>query len=146
MKTAAIYVLDNHVHAGRKVRVASIPGKGRGVFATDFINKGELIESCPVIPAALREEDAKSLWKTDLLHYVYNWIDPSEYPDGDPPGMDLSAFVLGYGMIYNHSSSPNARYERDYPARLMNYIALCDIPAGAEICVDYGIPLWFEEK
>ena len=48
--------------------------------------------------------------------------------------------------LLNHSSTPNADFETDIPNRTIRCFALADIAAGAEITIDYGIPLWFEAR
>ena len=59
-------------------------------------------------------------------------------------------FALGYGSIYNHSYSPNARYVKHFDRRTIDFIALWDIAAGEEIPTNYnGVPdskkmVWFE--
>ncbi len=45
--------------------------------------------------------------------------------------------ALGYGSLYNHSYSPNARYEDANP-RTKLFIALRDIQPGEEIVVNYN--------
>ena len=51
--------------------------------------------------------------------------------------------VLGLGMVYNHSFSPNAEweiYEKD--GRFVRFFALRDIKKGEEIFHDYGEEYW----
>ena len=47
---------------------------------------------------------------------------------------------LGYGGLYNHSSTPNAHFRLD-PNGLVIY-AIADIATSAEICIDYGKAYW----
>lgn len=117
-------------------------GRGRGVFATQFIAKGTLIEDAPVIivPSAQLEK----IKSTILFEYYFQWkID----------GEDACAICLGFGSLYNHSShSANARYIRLYAENKIRFVAIKDIPAGHEILTNYNgdadcrRPLWFEES
>ena len=99
--------------------------KGRGVFALKNFKKGELIEECPAVPLTIKERAL--LKKTVLEHYVYPW-------KGDKDG----AIVLGYSMIYNHSTDPNARYYLKYSGRKVVYKAIKPIKKGEEILVNYN--------
>lgn len=109
--------------------------KGRGIFATEFIPAGTVIERAPVLvmPAGevLGTED-----DTVLSHYLFEW------------GKGTVALALGYGSLYNHSYSPNARYE-DEGRQLKLYIALRDIQPGEEVTINYNgsaeaaDPVWF---
>src|SRR6185436_10752864 len=68
---------DRSYHRGMKTSkkprllVRPAGAMGRGVFAGRAIGKGELIESCPVIP--LSAEDEKRLAGTTLDHYLFAW-------------------------------------------------------------------------
>ncbi len=108
--------------------------KGRGVFTDKLIRKGEVIETCPVIP--LSKEEIKIIRKTRLVHYWYSW------------SKDLrtgQCIVMGWGMIYNHSCKPNADFKSDMKNKNIIYFAIKDILPGEEITDDYGVRLWFKE-
>lgn len=110
--------------------------KGRGVFAREFIPAGTVFERAPVLvmPAGevLGTED-----DTVLSHYLFEW------------GKGTVALALGYGSLYNHSYSPNARYE-DEGRQVKLYIAVRDIQAGEEVTINYNgsaeasDPVWFD--
>lgn len=106
------------------VDIKDVKDKGRGVFARKDFAAGDVIETCPVI--VLTEEEDREVQKTVLGKYVYEWEDKT------------SAVILGYGSLYNHSYKPNAQYSRDFVKKLLIYTALVDIPAGAEILVNYN--------
>jgi uncharacterized protein len=115
-----------------KVRLGPsvLTGAGRGVFATQPIRAGELIESCPVI-ALQDQNDRGRLRKTGLVNYYFLW------------GKDRnrSAICLGFGSLYNHSYGPNARYLKHIDEEQMDFYALTDIAEGEEITVNYnGLP------
>ncbi|MFT4749987.1 MAG: SET domain-containing protein [Neolewinella sp.] len=110
---------------------------GRGVFTGAEIPAGTTIELAPVI--LLSAGDRKVVHKTHLHDYYFQW-------DGD-----RAAIALGYGSLYNHSDGANAEFELDYDFDQIRFVAVQNIPAGAEITTDYrtGDPemkLWFEKK
>ena len=87
------------------VYVKRVNGKGRGVFARDTIAKGAMIERVPVIVVPLNQiVGGKD--NPFLSHYCFVRT-RSAY-----------AVALGYGSLYNHSFTPNARYH-DGPASTM---------------------------
>jgi len=109
------------VDSGLAVR----PGPhGRGVFATRRFAKGEVVESCPTVE--LPDGDVTGR----LGDYVYTSI-----KEGDV------VLVLGYGMLYNHSSNPNVEYVQDEPSTMM-FIALRAVRPGEELTIDYGEEWW----
>ena len=119
------------------LRVAKSPRIGRGVFADKDFKPGELIESAQVI--VIPAEQWPLLEKTELFNYGYAF------------GEDLTemAIALGFGSLYNHSYTPNARYLRRCREKTIDFLALRPIAAGEEITVNYNgtstcrDPLWF---
>jgi SET domain-containing protein len=112
---------------------------GRGVFASVAIKKGELIETCPVIP--IPEHDVAALSESILLTYFYFFGKKRE----------RMVVALGFGSIYNHTDTPNAVYKEHERDLTIDFIALRDIQKGEEITVNYvqgnnnKSPLWFVE-
>lgn len=110
---------------------------GRGIFAIRDIKKGEFIEEAPVI--VVPATDWKLMRESILLNYVFQW------------GKD-KALALGYGSLYNHSYTPNARYITNMQNNSIDFYAREDIPRGEEITVNYNgdpkdqSPLWFDVK
>ncbi|MFK7935799.1 MAG: SET domain-containing protein [Saprospiraceae bacterium] len=109
---------------------------GRGVITTQDIQKGEIIEICPVI--VLLEKEMKLIHQTKLHDYYFNWEDNG------------CAICLGLGSIYNHARQPNADYQMDYKNQTIDFYCIRDIAAGEEITVSYlhtnknERKLWFE--
>jgi uncharacterized protein len=107
----------------------------RGVFATEDIPKGTLIHEAPVVPYPNVEHIL--IQETALADYVYEY------------GKNHSAVVLGYGMLFNHSFTPNATYDINFDQHTFDYYAYRDITAGEEIFINYNgevddeTPLWF---
>jgi SET domain-containing protein len=66
-------------------------------------------------------------------------------------GINHSAVVLGYGMLFNHSYEPNATYDINFSNHTFAYYAFKDIKAGEEILINYNgdvddnDPLWFNK-
>ncbi|MDU0204358.1 MULTISPECIES: SET domain-containing protein [Paenibacillus] len=108
---------------------------GRGIYATGSFKKGDLLESAPIIVVSKNEWEQM---RTSILkNYVFRW------------GED-KAIALGYGCLYNHSFSPNARYISNKKNLTIDFYAYKDIEAGEEILINYnGDPedqssLWFK--
>jgi uncharacterized protein len=120
------------------ISVKDSPGKGRGVFSQQNFKRGEVIETCPVI--VLPPEEIDSLELTQLYNYYFAW---------GPDSKD-AAIALGYGSLYNHSYSPNARYYKDFENSLLRYICIRDIQKDEEITINYNCdpedktPVWFD--
>lgn len=104
--------------------VKMTPQKGRGVFAKQSFEPGQLIESVPVI--LLRREEEPSKDQT-LYSYTFAWGAHNE----------RSALALGYGSMYNHSSDANAIYEKRESSMCIDFIAQKAIAPGEEITIDY---------
>jgi SET domain-containing protein len=109
----------------------------RGVFATRDIVKGELIHEAPVIPYP--NDQHEFIEQTVLDDYVFEY------------GINHTAVVLGYGMLFNHSYEPNATYDINFSNHTFNYYAYTGIKAGEEILINYNgevddnDPLWFNK-
>ncbi|MGG1678103.1 SET domain-containing protein [Neobacillus sp. NRS-1170] len=110
----------------------------RGVFATVDIAKGTLIHEAPVIPYPNREH--VHIEKTLLADYAFEY------------GKNHTAFLLGYGMLFNHSYNPNATYDINFQNHTFDFYAYKDIKAGEEILINYNGDvddqelLWFDKE
>jgi len=113
---------------------------GRGVFTAQSIQKGDLIEICPVI--VLPEKDINFIEKTILHNYYFFW----------GANQKRGALALGFGSLYNHSYKPNACYKLDLTNLSIDFYCVKGISAGREITVNYnGDPkddtvVWFEKR
>jgi SET domain-containing protein len=109
----------------------------RGVFATVDIVKGELIHEAPVLPYPNKEH--VFIEKTLLADYAFEY------------GINHTAILLGYGMLFNHSYEPNCTYEINFENHTFDFYAYTDIKAGEEILINYNgdvddkEPLWFDK-
>ncbi len=108
---------------------------GRGIFAIRNIKKGELIEIAPVL--VIPKKEWKLMRKSILSNYVFWW-------------KKAKAIALGYGSLYNHSYTPNARYITNMENQSIDFYARKDIRKGEEIMINYNgdpkdlSPLWFK--
>ncbi|WP_046173996.1 SET domain-containing protein [Domibacillus indicus] len=109
----------------------------RGVFATRDIKKGELLHEAPVIPYP--NDQHIHIEKTLLADYAFEY------------GVNHSAILLGYGMLFNHSYEPNAVYDIHFESHSFKFYAYRDIKAGEEVLINYNgeanddTPLWFND-
>lgn len=109
----------------------------RGVFAKQDIAKGTLFHEAPVIPYP--NEEHEFIEKTLLADYAFEY------------GINHTAILLGYGMLFNHSYTPNATYEINFNNHTFDFYAYTDIKAGDEILINYNgdtdddTPLWFNK-
>lgn len=117
--------------------IGQSPGRGRGIFATQDIAPGTLIEACPVI--VLPAKDLQHLEHTELFNYYFRWEEGA-------------AICLGNGSLYNHSYDPNARYDKEIESQEIHFVAIRPIEAGEEITVNYNgnahdqTRVWFESR
>jgi SET domain-containing protein len=113
---------------------------GRGVFTSENLPEGCLLEICPVI--VIPEEEVHIIHQTVLHDYYYFWGDEEKE----------AAIILGFGSVYNHSFQPNAECIPDHDRRTFDYYTLRPIAAGEEITVNYHgdggaeDDLWFGYK
>lgn len=98
---------------------------GRGVFAGRPFHRGEVIETCPVIPVA--KPDVAKLVETILDKYLFLWDEEQ----------GTCCIALGFGSLYNHSSKPNATAVRLLNRNEIEFVALRDIEEGEQILTDY---------
>lgn len=116
-----------------------IESKGRAVFCDEDIEKGTVIEVCPVIVCP--NEDRQFIDKTNLYNYYFNWNDDQL----------ATAICLGFGSMYNHAYEPNAIYESYFEEQIIKIIANEDIPAHTEITISYNFDIedktkvWFDK-
>lgn len=113
------------------LRVQSSEIAGRGVFTTQPLSVGDLIESCPVI--VIPNEEVQFLDKTVIYNYYFDWKDGQ------------AAIVLGFGSLYNHSQNNNATYYKRFDYDMIEFRCVKSIKAYEEITVFYQQGTWFFE-
>ena len=94
--------------------VAESESKGRGVFTSQSIYTGDLIEICPVI--VMPRKELKIIDNTVLFNYYFLWGKKQK----------KCAICLGYGSLYNHDYHPNARYELDLLNKTIDFLVVFD--------------------
>ena len=119
--------------------IADTSQRGRGVFTSEFISAGTILEISPVI--VMKQEERIKLDQTRLHDYIFEWrVDRSE-----------CCMALGYVPLYNHSRFSNCEYEMDHATETISIKAMRDIEAGEELFINYNgdwndqRPVWFEE-
>lgn len=119
------------------IRVGQSAGKGRGIFATRSISRGETIEEGPVV--VVPREQVPHLDATALGDYYFLWGDDEQD----------AALLLGLCSLCNHSYEPNVRFELHPARQTIEFVALRDIAIGEEITTNYNgdpgsrKPVWF---
>ena len=114
--------LFRHKH----IEMRKSPIHGYGVFATEDIAPGEILEEVPFL----------SVPTNVLNHYIFR------YPRAGTPNSDHipieTAIPLGFGCIYNHSNTPNACWSTNIKTRTFVFYTLSRILKNQEIRTYYG--------
>ncbi len=127
--------------------IASTAAMGRGVFTSEDIAAGTVVEVAPVI--VMSSEERKLLDKTLLHDYIFEWSARTPLEGDDET---QCCMALGYVPMYNHSYKSNCEYEMDFEQQLISIKAIHTIKAGEELFINYNgdwddsKPLWFEVK
>jgi uncharacterized protein len=109
------------------VTIGASTVSGRGAFAMKKISEGDVIERCPALEVTDRDVGG------ELLNYVFYGSTES-----------ARLVVMGNGMLFNHSSTPNVAYYREQGelgVELVLY-ALRNISKGEELFYSYGDDWW----
>ncbi|HOA38106.1 MAG TPA: SET domain-containing protein [Flavihumibacter sp.] len=117
--------------------IGPTPSMGRGVYSSEFIAAGTVVEQSPVL--VMTAEERALLDQTRLHDYIFEW------------GHDRRqcCMALGYIPVYNHSYRSNCEYEMDFDAVTIKVTTVRDIDAGEELFINYNgdwddeTPLWF---
>lgn len=112
---------------------------GIGVFAEKDFKKDEIIEVFPVIPLSFRTH-----YQGDARVLDYSAIKYCECEECKKHGYVIF-MRFGYGGLYNHQDTPNAKLFIDYGEYYGKCIADSNIKAGSEIFIDYGPNYIFRE-
>ncbi len=107
---------------------SKIKDAGLGVFSSQIIKEGDIIERCPVI--LIPEVQVTTIRQTILHNYYFMWGDDETY--------HRAGICLGFGSLYNHSYTPNGTYTKDYANKRIDFIAIKDIAINEEITVNYN--------
>jgi SET domain-containing protein len=120
--------------------IAPTGSMGRGVFTSEDITAGTIVEVAPVL--VMSREERKLLDQTLLHDYIFEW----DTEKGQ------CCMALGYVAVYNHAYRSNCEYEMDLAQQLISIKAVHFIKAGEELFINYNgnwndsKPLWFDAK
>jgi SET domain-containing protein len=117
---------QSKIHQATGIEIKQSPLHGRGVFATQRIKPGAVIEIAPLI--LLETADKEFLQTTSLFSY-YFLIDNEDTP---------AALGLGNSSLYNHSYSANAVYTISLKDACLVIKACKEIKPGDEITLNYN--------
>jgi hypothetical protein len=112
--------------------------RGKGVYTSEFIVKGTILEIAPVI--VMNATERILLDKTLLHDYIFEW-------DCERASCCMA---LGYVPIYNHSYFSNCEYEMDFQNETIAIKSVREIKKGEELFINYNgswndpNPVWFD--
>jgi SET domain-containing protein len=111
------------LYRGKKIYIDNSPIHGRGVFCSEEIKEGEIIEECHFISVP-----SEFSYPQILNDHFYGW----------PKGSNNLVICLGFGSIFNHSDNHfNADWETDTVHMKFIFYAVKDIHTGEEILTNY---------
>jgi hypothetical protein len=112
-----------------KLQVINSQGRGRGLFASEFIPTQSLIDSAPV--TELEPEISKLIIDRGFGDLFLAWKEA----DGKVITIGFGAGIL---MICNHDyQQPNAQLKKDYLGKTVELWSTSDIQSGHEILIKY---------
>jgi hypothetical protein len=101
-------------------KIAVLPGRGRGLVATQRIPVNTILMQTPVVVVP-----AKDI-RGSLEHYVFHF------------GDNLTAVALGDASLINYASPANCDYAPDYRHKTIVVTSNRVISTGEELTIDYG--------
>jgi hypothetical protein len=120
------YSMPFRINPPTKIYVDKSPIHGWGVFASQDIETGEIIEEVPVLELPINKGEVTSL----LIDYRFNWPQGVEW--------DKQVVGLGFASLYNHSNDANAYWVSDLEKNTFKFISNKKISSGDEIFIWYG--------
>lgn len=114
-----------NTNLGLYLKTSELGGKyGRGVFTNKDFEIGEIIELAPYI------EDETDNFKGVIRDYIFSI-------NGK---LERSVVAFGFGSMYNHSDSPNARWE--VTNKNVKIQCIKPIKKDEEVFITYGNEYW----
>jgi len=117
-----------------KLEVKSSPIHGYGVFATEDIKKGEIIEDCYILKIPLKRGFLPQMF----MDYKFKWVNSI--------GEIEEVLPLGFGCIYNHSNENNVTWRQITDKNVIQFYAIKHIKKGDEVCHYYGDKKYWDTK
>lgn len=102
---------------------------GRGIFAKKNINRGTILEKCPIL--IIKNEEIKN--NSIINNYLFSFNDKSK----------SSLLALGLISLINHNNDPNVETMVD--DKIMILKAIKNIKKGEELFLSYG-ENWFSSR
>ncbi|KAJ3788392.1 cytidine deaminase-like protein [Lentinula aff. detonsa] len=116
---------------GSDCRIRHSEDKGKGVYASQKIQRNTVIEISPVLFVGIAEYEQHGNFDA-LDHHTYKWKD------------GRMAVALGLGSLFNHSNTPNVSYTMDPQTDSIRYETARDIYPDEELCIFYDHKVWFD--
>jgi SET domain-containing protein len=116
-----------------KIYVKKSPIHGFGVFASELINEGEMIEECPILRLPVKRGETNHT----LIDYTFLWPKSDEWEN--------HVIGLGFASLYNHSDNPNATWISDIERDTFKFITTKEIKKDEEIFIYYGGESYWED-
>lgn len=120
------------------IHIAPAHKMGRGVFTSESLRKGTIVEVAPVI---VMEQSDRVLLDQTLLHdYIFEW------------NKNQCCMALGYVPMYNHSYTANCEYAMEYDQEQIVITTIRPINKGEELFINYNgdwnnsKKVWFDAK
>jgi hypothetical protein len=110
-----------------KIYISHSKIQGMGVFASEKISEGEIIEECPIYDLNIPFGHSSPV----LIDYRFNWPQTHE-------NWEKQVLAWGYGSLYNHSITPNALWRSNLENQTFEFYCVKDINPDEEILVYYG--------
>jgi len=119
----------------KKLYISNSTIHGLGVFASEFIMSGEVVEVCPILDLEISKGDASNV----LLDYRFNWPQGNEW--------DKQVMPFGWAGLYNHSNTPNTLWKSNISNQTFEFYTVKDINPDEELFVYYGdINYWSDGR
>lgn len=109
-----------------KIVIKLSPIQGYGVFATEDIMVGEVIEEAPLHMLPMNRGEVSDC----MIDHRFN------YPKNE--FWTHQAVAWGYGSLYNHSENANADWRDNHQNKTFEFYAVKPINEGEEIFLYYG--------
>lgn len=119
------------------IAIRETESRGRGVFATEALPAGLLLETSPVV--VMTGQERTHLDQTKLHDYIFVWGESE----------DQCCMALGYISLYNHAARANCEYVMDFARQTISIITVRPVAKGAELFINYNgdwndeKPVWF---
>jgi SET domain-containing protein len=112
---------------------------GRGVFATEDIRPGDLIERCPIEILAFRKNYHKD---PTIFSYMFTHSCPCQECKNHGAHFIMA---MGFAQMYNHQDDNSAEIKFDLANKIADIHARKEIKNGEEIFLNYG-PNYFKDR